>query len=60
MLKVYVDGDPKGGYIVDVHDGDRFGTYHPDAKNDLQALSMALDEHFPKHEPAAEPAAPVA
>lgn len=55
MLKIFVDGNATAGYMVDIHDGDRFGLYNPAASSDMQALMMALDEHFPKPAPAPEP-----
>lgn len=50
MLRIWVDGDPAGGYMVDIHDGTKQAVYNPAATNDMQALAMALDEHFPGKE----------
>jgi hypothetical protein len=36
-----VDGNPEGGWIVDVHDGEQSGTYHPEAPNAWEAAEAA-------------------
>lgn len=45
MLNISVGGDPAGGYLVDVHDGDKRGTYTPQATNDHGAFIAAIKEH---------------
>lgn len=40
-----VDGNPEGGWIVDVHDGEQAGTYHPDAPNAWEAAAKAKEMH---------------
>lgn len=44
-LRVSVSGDPDGGWIVDVHDGDRHGVYHPRGVDLIQAMMAGLREH---------------
>jgi hypothetical protein len=72
-LRVTVDGDTAHGWIADVHDGDKFGTYNPTGANALEAAIGAITQHGlktgtatlvaqgdpaqPQH--AAAPAAPV-
>jgi hypothetical protein len=49
MLNISVGGDVEGGYLVDVHDGDKHGVYRPDGiKDDQSALAAALKEHDPE------------
>ena len=61
---VTVGGDAVGGWIVDIHDGTNWGTYHPKAATTDEARQMAHDEHCAKfsvdmqaYHGAAEPAA---
>lgn len=48
-LRVTVGGDPEGGWMVDVHDGDRNEIYRPDGshKTPGEAALAALVEHCP-------------
>ena len=43
--RISVNGDPEAGWIVDVHDGDRHGTYSPDGKNATEVIAKALKMH---------------
>lgn len=47
MLRLIVDGDAAGGWIVDLHDGDTSQVYHPPAscKTAPHAAMAALVEH---------------
>jgi hypothetical protein len=48
MLNMSVSGDARGGYMVDVHDGDKHAVYHPEGiETDQEALALALKEHDP-------------
>lgn len=47
MLNISVGGDPEGGYLVDVHDGDKRGVYRPQAGDDHAAFASAVKEHDP-------------
>ena len=51
MLRLSVGGDAEGGYLVDVHDGDRQGVYSPTAKTAAEAIQKALKEHAGEKEP---------
>jgi hypothetical protein len=49
MLNISVGGDAAGGYLVDVHDGDRHGVYRPaDVANDHEAFASAIQQHDPE------------
>ena len=58
---VTVEGDPDGGWIVGIHDGDQFKTHHPVAATAEEARAIAWQEHFgsPEHAPT-EPEQPAA
>lgn len=48
MLRLSVGGDAEGGYLVDIHDGTKSGTYNPqDVGDDHGALASAIHEHDP-------------
>jgi hypothetical protein len=47
-LRIHVTGDPDGGWIVDLHDGDKQGTYRPTAGTVQEAAIDAINEHFPQ------------
>lgn len=57
MLKIHVDGNASGGYVVDIADGDKHGVYQPAAGSDVEALVMALKEHLPDADLGADSAA---
>lgn len=42
---VSVSGDAEGGWIVDVHDGDKHGVYSPKGKTIEEVKEAALKEH---------------
>jgi hypothetical protein len=46
-------GDAKGGWMVEIHDGDRAETYSPKAENAEQAREAAIAVHTAKHFPEA-------
>ena len=49
MLRITVGGDPAGGYLVDIHDGERHGVYSPTGVDtDIDALRAALQQHDPE------------
>jgi hypothetical protein len=49
MLKLSVGGDPEGGYLVEVHDGEKFGLYRPEGvTTDVDALIAAMKDHDPE------------
>lgn len=49
MLNISVGGDAAGGYIVDVHDGEKYGVYRPEnVTDDGAALVSAIKEHDPQ------------
>lgn len=49
MLNITVGGDAEGGYMVDIHDGARSGTYSPaGVDTDVDALVEALKLHDPE------------
>lgn len=45
--KTKVSGDAVGGWIVEIHDGDRYGTYSPEAADAEAALAAAWKLHDP-------------
>jgi hypothetical protein len=49
---VSVDGDAKGGWIVEIHDGANGGVYSPAARDADQARETAIAEHGAKFFPA--------
>jgi len=52
-IQVRVDGDAKGGFIVEIHGGDQYRTYGPEAEHPMQAAqeaARAFVEEFPHHE----------
>ena len=58
-----VDGDAAGGWMVEIHDGERCAVYSPAAATEAEALDMAKAAHagvpYVKPEPPAPPAPPV-
>lgn len=52
-LRITVDGDPDGGWLVEIHDGDAIKVYRPEGDTPLAALSAALAEFAPP--PASDP-----
>lgn len=48
MLRTDVGGDPVGGWLVDIHDGDNHGVYSPTAATAVEALTAALEMHRAK------------
>lgn len=47
-LRLSVGGDPDGGWLVDIHDGDRNEVYRPEAsKTAAEAAVAALIQHDP-------------
>ena len=51
-LRISVSGDPDGGWLVDVHDGDVNEVYRPDDTHKTAAMAamFALTEHCPELE----------
>jgi hypothetical protein len=48
MLNISVGGDAAGGFLVDVHDGDKRGVYRPaNVEDDHGAFASAVREHDP-------------
>lgn len=47
MLRLSVGGDAEGGWLVDVHDGEKAGAYRPEGDSDAAALVAAIKEHDP-------------
>lgn len=45
-LKITVDGDAKGGWIVGVHDGDNHDSYSPEAESAEEAAAKAAQMHY--------------
>ncbi len=64
-INIKLDGDPKGGWMGEIHDGVQLHTYSPDGEAPLPALLNMLRGHFapamaappPVAPPPAEPAA---
>ena len=46
---VKVEGDPVGGWIVDVHDGQNWGVYFPAAPDAATAEADAIAQHNAKY-----------
>ena len=42
---VEAQGDPVGGWIVHVHDGDKAASYSPDAADAVEAVNKAMALH---------------
>lgn len=54
--RVSVGGDPTGGWMVDIHDGENHGVYSPEAADAEEAERLARDAHTAAHHPdQAEP-----
>lgn len=51
-LRISVSGDPDGGWLVDVHDGDVNEVYRPDDTHKTAAMAamFALTQHCPELE----------
>lgn len=45
MLRLSVGGDAEGGWLVDIHDGEKAGAYRPEGDSDVAALVAAIKEH---------------
>jgi hypothetical protein len=43
--RITAGGDVDGGWLVDIHDGDRHGVYRPEAETAEEAREKALAEH---------------
>lgn len=46
-LRLTVGGDETGGWLVDIHDGDKNASYSPVATTAVEAARAALNEHAP-------------
>lgn len=51
QTRVSVSGDAESGWIVDVHDGDKQGTYTPTGKTVAAVIAAAMKEHAADEEP---------
>jgi len=51
--KITVSGNAEGGWHVEIHDGDNFGSYSPEAATADEASAKALAEHAAKFPPPA-------
>lgn len=47
MLRLSVDGDAEGGWLVDIHDGKMNGCYRPEGDTEVAVLVAAIQEHDP-------------
>lgn len=47
MLRLSVGGDAEGGWMVDIHDGEKNGCYRPEGDTPVAALVAAIKEHDP-------------
>jgi len=54
-IQVRVDGDAKGGFIVEVHDGDHHRVYSPECDHPMHAAQVAA-EAFAREFPASDDA----
>jgi len=43
--RITVDGDAKGGWIIDIHDGRNTATYSPEADSAEEAKAAAVKAH---------------
>lgn len=46
MLRITLSGNPEGGWIGEVHDGDRLWAYNPEGEDLKLALRNMLNQHF--------------
>lgn len=44
-IRVLSGGDAKGGFLIDLHDGQNSAVYSPDAKDMNEAVKKALADH---------------
>lgn len=44
-IRVTVGGDPEGGWLVDIHDGENSQVYNPAGKTADDAVASALKDH---------------
>lgn len=47
MIRITVDGDAEGGFMVEIHDGDQTTTMSPIADSPESALRQAIDQRWP-------------
>lgn len=47
MLRLSVGGDAEGGWMVDIHDGEKNGCYRSEGDTPVAALVAAIKEHDP-------------
>lgn len=63
-IRITVGGDPVGGWLVDIHDGERNAAYSPEAQTAKEAHEKAWAAHAAAHgvtvqmPPYPEPEAP--
>lgn len=56
-IRVDATGDAVGGWIVDVHDGERNEVYRPEAATKEEAAEAALNAHMKLYFPEGHPLA---
>jgi len=43
LIRIIIDGDAQGGWMVEIHDGTNCTTYSPEAPDAMGALHMVLE-----------------